>query len=232
MNFKQPLSIKKYSRKIKLYFSSIHAINLKWLQHTTLFFLITFITVPFILIFMQNMKMNCLFGQTIFSIFYFFLFFQTLNQSAVFSDLNYELASTEDLKVVKTKYAKSQIKKEEVALFSQKIKQCIEQDKLFLVSNFNIKDLSDKTGISIHSLSQVINQEFNMNFFEFINSYRVKYAKTLLIRSDYSNQSIESIGYDSGFGTKASFYTCFKKHTSVTPANFRNNFFLQNKSLD
>jgi AraC-like DNA-binding protein len=213
--------VKVYSIQIKQFLSDIHSVNLLWLKQVTLFFLIIFLTLPILLILMQNQNMNCLYGQITFSIFYFFLFFRTIHQSAVFSNVDFSIEVQGNIK--KSKYARSQIKEEDITLFYQKIKSCVEKEELYLKPDITIKELSEKTGINIHSLSQIINQEFKMNFFELINSYRVEKAKTLLLSKDFANYSIESIGYDSGFGTKSSFYNVFKKFTAQTPLEFRNN---------
>lgn len=211
--------VKAYSHQIKLYLSNIHKINLLWLKQVTLFFLLAFITIPIFLILMQNMYLNCLFGQIIFSVFYFFLFFRTIHQSAIFSNVDFTLDNHEI--VTKLKYARSQIKEEDVAVLYQKIKNCIEKEELYLKPDITLKELSVKTGIPIHPLSQIINQEFKKTFFELINTYRVEKAKSLLLNKNYATHSIESIGYDSGFGTKSSFFSVFKKFTAQTPLEFR-----------
>lgn len=213
--------VKEYSIQIKQYVSNIHKINLQWLKQVTMFFLLAFITIPVFLILMQNMYLNCLFGQIVFTVFYLFLFFRTIHESAVFSDVSFAVEPKEV--VATSKYAKSIIKGEDIQIMYQKVKSFMDQEEIYLNPNITLKELSDKTGIGIHALSQVINQEFKMNFFELINSYRVEKAKSLLTNEKLLHHSIESIGYDSGFGTKSSFFSVFKKFTSQTPLEFRKN---------
>jgi len=60
-----------------------------------------------------------------------------------------------------------------------------------------------------------------MNFFQFVNHYRVEAVKRML--ADAGNKfSIEAIGYECGFSSKSSFYTVFKSMTGETPVSYRN----------
>lgn len=69
----------------------------------------------------------------------------------------------------------------------------------------------------------MINENQNQNFREFINYYRIEYAKNLLRNPEKKNEKISSIAFDSGFGSVTSFNIVFKKHTSTTPQLYRKN---------
>jgi len=97
----------------------------------------------------------------------------------------------------------------------------MQKDKPFLESEITINRLADLLGTSIHKLSQVINEEHNRNFFDFINYYRINEVKKLLSDSTIDDFKIESIAYDCGFNSKSSFYAIFKKHTHLTPTEYR-----------
>ncbi len=51
---------------------------------------------------------------------------------------------------------------------------------------------------------------------------RVEQAKTLLLDPEYENYTITSIGLESGFNSKSTFYTVFKKYSGSTPVEFKN----------
>lgn len=101
-----------------------------------------------------------------------------------------------------------------------RIETLFNQDKPFLESGFNQRKLSDQTGIPIHHISAVINKEYKINFSDYVNSFRVDFAKELLLKFDEKDDKVENVAYDSGFNSKASFYRAFKKHTSTTPRLF------------
>jgi AraC-like DNA-binding protein len=66
----------------------------------------------------------------------------------------------------------------------------------------------------------VINQGFNQNFFDYINTYRCEQVKRLLKGPDKGFTVTEAM-YQSGFNSKSSFNKEFKKLTGQTPKEFR-----------
>lgn len=101
------------------------------------------------------------------------------------------------------------------------ILEIIETKQLYLNTEFTIFELSKELNINYKYISQAINQGLNKNFVTFVNEYRVEHAKKLLLNPSHSNFTIEAISEMSGFKSKSSFNTFFKKHTGLTPSEFR-----------
>ncbi|MCB0372566.1 MAG: AraC family transcriptional regulator, partial [Muricauda sp.] len=76
--------------------------------------------------------------------------------------------------------------------------------------------------IGRNNASQVINEHFNLSFFDFINKYRVEEAERLL----ESNQlmTITDIAFEAGFNNRVSFYKAFKKVHDITPTEYKDHF--------
>ena len=68
----------------------------------------------------------------------------------------------------------------------------------------------------------MINESFHQNFYDFVNTYRIKESKRLLKDPESEKYKIISIAYDSGFSSKSSFYKAFKKSTGITPGEYLN----------
>ncbi|QIA08575.1 helix-turn-helix domain-containing protein [Draconibacterium halophilum] len=121
------------------------------------------------------------------------------------------------------KYANSNLTPEQSSTLKVKIQEYMETHEPYLESQIRIKDLAKQTKISTHQISQVLNESFHQNFYEFINSYRVKKAIALI--EDPANESLtfSAIGFEAGFNSKTTFYQAFKKATGTTPAQFRRN---------
>ena len=105
----------------------------------------------------------------------------------------------------------------------QKLLQFMETNKPYLKSDLKISELADSLSVPYHQLSQLINDEFLVNFYDFINKYRVEDAKKLLIE-DNRNYKILAIAYEVGFNSKATFNRVFKKFTDHTPSGFKEKF--------
>ncbi|MEQ9297789.1 MAG: helix-turn-helix domain-containing protein [Cyclobacteriaceae bacterium] len=87
--------------------------------------------------------------------------------------------------------------------------------------NITVKALAASLDISDRELSQIINEELGLNFYDFINYHRIEDAKVLLTTESGRKFSILGIAYEVGFNSKSSFYTAFKKFTGTTPSSFQ-----------
>lgn len=99
----------------------------------------------------------------------------------------------------------------------------IEENKYFLNPDCSIENLAKKIGTNRQYISQLINSRFHTNFNNFINKYRIKEARKLLIDSDYDKYTIEAIALKSGFRNRTSFNNAFKHFTGLTPSFFKKN---------
>ncbi len=87
-------------------------------------------------------------------------------------------------------------------------------------SELKLNELAKNLSIQPYNLSQVINEQYKMNFFDFINTYRVDEAKHKLCNSA-TNETILSIAFSVGFNSKTAFNRAFKKNTQMTPSQFK-----------
>ncbi len=108
------------------------------------------------------------------------------------------------------------------------IKECIKKldylmeiEKVYRDETISLQSLSEKLSITPHQLSRIINEKLNKNFPDFINTYRVEEAKKILADPRQTDRKILTIAFDVGFNTKVAFNTAFKKHTRMTPSQFR-----------
>lgn len=106
----------------------------------------------------------------------------------------------------------------------QKIRMLFETEACYLNSDLNMTQVAEKIGIPSRDISQVINENEQQNFSEFVNRYRIEKAKNLLIDVSYAQEKIASIAYDCGFGNVTSFNLAFKSATLLTPSQYRNKF--------
>jgi len=73
-------------------------------------------------------------------------------------------------------------------------------------------------------LSQIINENLHLSFFDFINSYRIKEAGKRLVSSDYQKYTILAIAMNVGFNSKSAFNMAFKKFTNKTPSEYKKQY--------
>jgi AraC-like DNA-binding protein len=119
------------------------------------------------------------------------------------------------------KYEKTRLDEDKAQQYLQDLLDHMEEERPFIRSTLTLQELSDELSIASHQLSQVINDRLQKNFFDFINGYRVKEVQTRLLAPEAQNLTILAVALDSGFSSKSSFNTIFKKHTQMTPSQFK-----------
>ncbi len=94
------------------------------------------------------------------------------------------------------------------------------ENKYYRDSNLNIRTLSQQLDMPYHELSNLINQKYNRNFNEFINSFRISEVEEALRSGQHTSLTIMGIAQKAGFKSSSVFYTAFKKEKGITPVAF------------
>ncbi len=104
---------------------------------------------------------------------------------------------------------------------AEALNDLMQREKLYRDTDLKLETLAQKLGVERHYVSQVINQHFGVNFFEYINLLRIEEAKTLLLTTDAATLNIIEIAYQVGYNTKNTFNAAFRRIVGVTPTEFR-----------
>lgn len=94
-------------------------------------------------------------------------------------------------------------------------------EKLYLQPDVTIDLLAESLQVPTRDLSMIINRHFEVNFYEFINRYRIQEAMRLLRSADGEGKTITDIYLEVGFNSKSVFNTFFKKAAGMTPSQYR-----------
>lgn len=94
----------------------------------------------------------------------------------------------------------------------------VNEEKIFLEPDIGLQNLAERIGVSAHNLSAVLNNHIKTSFYLYINQRRIMYAKQLLAETD---DFITDIAINSGFSSRSSFYSMFKKCSGITPKQYR-----------
>lgn len=117
------------------------------------------------------------------------------------------------------KYSDKIIAEEEAKAWLTQLTSLMEEEKLYKNSMTNMPQLAKKLGMSTPKFSQLLNDNLNKSFSVFINEYRIEEAKKLLSREN--PPKMEDVAEQCGFNSQSTFYSAFKKITSLTPAKFK-----------
>jgi AraC-like DNA-binding protein len=140
----------------------------------------------------------------------------TSNSSVLFD-------SKEPLVKEKNRYEKSGLNPEKLNEFETIIVRHVEKTKIYLNTELTLEDLSERTRLPKHHITQVLNEKMKKNFYSFINEYRIIEASRLL-REHSKSVNMLSLAIDCGFNSKSSFNNYFKKIMQETPSSYRKKF--------
>ena len=104
---------------------------------------------------------------------------------------------------------------------TRKLKHLMEDEKVYSDADISLQSLAEQLSISPHQLSQLLNEKLDRNFPDFVNSYRIEEAKRILKSPKGAQQKIDSVAFEVGFNTSVAFYRAFKKHTNITPTQYK-----------
>lgn len=207
-----------YNRLIGEFYSSVEGRDLTWVRIITTVFLLTAV---FSLVagflgrsFFNQEDYLVFIPSLLFSTMLFSIGFLGFRQRFTISDYRKELNVKESHRepgINLQDKTREKIKGELLILFEEK--------EYFRKTDLRITDVSAVLGTNRSYISSIVNVDYDSTFSDFVNKYRVEYAKKLLL--DKRNHVLDYIAEESGFASVNSLLRAFKKETALTPGQFR-----------
>lgn len=170
----------------------------------------------FILIDLQRSYNLCPYTTSFYFLTFFFLinilFYITLQKPEILRNI--------------VKYKHSQLNNDDKEKYSKQLFAYIKDYKPYLDPELTLAKLSKLLSIPSRHLSQIINEQTEKNFYDFINYYRIEESKILLKEKLRNEKYISEILFTVGFNSRSSFNTAFKKYTGYTPSDYREKYFV------
>ena len=221
-----------YRKQLKNVFSNNEGKELKWMNWLLLVAISTWLF-SLVTVFTSNLFDNFLFSLRTESLLSLLLIWSLahfgLQQKPGFIDQNddgaEDLTSQNDNEDSTlngpTKYQRSALDTEQSKRIANKINDIMEKEKLYLDSNLTLQKLSNYVAISPNYISQTLNETLSMNFFDFINKWRIEAAKPKILANQ---DTVLDVALEVGFNARSSFYKAFKQETGKTPSEFRKQY--------
>ena len=214
------LLIKKYKKASLNKFSSVQQINLGWLSSTIIFFMALFV-LSLINTFLEMSALSKFYPLSLLIIivllFYFInkVIFKALHNPDYFSWMQ------EDQPADKVKTGDFNTLPDRTEALDA-LADFMRVNKPYLNPDLTVDTLAKGLRMQAKDLSRLINDNLQQNFFDFVNRYRIQEAQSLLTDNADKKITVLEILYQSGFNSKSSFNTLFKKYTGITPTDFKN----------
>ena len=222
------LKIRRYAARVENWFSDTERMSISWLHKITVLGLVMFVlwdagVAAQIFHYFRHSPYFPLLHLTLIATICLMTTYHVIRQPDIFTASRDMKALDDDRKesgAAKEKYAKQSIDPVMQKEYLDRLLAHMTGEKPFLDEGVTIRSLSEELGIPIHHLSIVINTMLNRNFSTFINEYRVREALSMLEKGG-EDANILSIAFASGFSSKSSFNSAFKKITGKTPSEYK-----------
>lgn len=212
--------INEHERKLGSFYSFEEGVSLKWLKtliNGYLFFVILIIAISIL----EAAGPLMYTFELIVLVFILFIGIKSIHYHQVTQTLAEVMTMEEGTKAESeedNEFNTSDVEDKELA---HRLIETMEEKKPYLNARLTIQGLSRMVSTNYKYLSRHINNEYDMNFVSFVNSYRIKAAKEKLARTEYNKYTIEAIAEMVGFNSKSAFNSWFKKYTKKTPSQYR-----------
>lgn len=199
-------TIPKYHKLLKQRFSYTENINLNWLRIILLsFFVILVLWIIDCLVLDLDIEAMYMLGSLMILMWLCYFIYK---HESVIDELSEPSDNTEAVTIDLTPGDELQ----------QRIKQLFEDERIYLNPQLKLSDVAALTNSNRTYISRCFNEHHGKTFFEFVNEYRVNYAKELL-RS--TSERMEIVAEQSGFSSRQSFHRVFLKIAGCPPEQYR-----------
>ncbi len=220
-------TVKIYDTKIENEFSHTDELNISWTKSFLAIFIIIYFILFIALFFLVHLDYFTDYNRiiaTIFAVSIYILGYKGIRQQAIAIDIKTDEVINNDNPIITFSAEKISIKETSADVSKElieKIKNYMIERKPFLDPDITLSDLARELDIGRNALSFAINSGFKMNFFNFINRYRVEEVIIFLNDPQRDSHNFLNIAYDAGFNSKATFNHIFKKNTGFTPKEYK-----------
>lgn len=193
--------------------------NLHWLRNLLIGMLVIWLVVLLNNSILNSQVNDDLIYVTV-SLFVLFIGFFGFRQGDIFINFPDKFLNEGLITDNKPRYTKSGLKEDQAYEIKNQLEKMITEKKIFLDEDLSLPKLAEMLKIHPNYLSQIINDKFQKNFYDFINSYRIEEFKQLVALEKNKNKTFFALALDCGYNSKASFNSSFKKITGITPSEF------------
>lgn len=124
------------------------------------------------------------------------------------------------LESTKLKYAQSKLSASDIQRLKTELEGIMIEKRPYLNKKLLKAELSDLLGVSNPEMARLLNEGFGMNFFEFVNYYRIKEFIQLAESEKLKNLTFAAIAEEAGFNSKATFNKAFRDIMGKTPREY------------
>lgn len=112
------------------------------------------------------------------------------------------------------------LKEDELQNHKAALEKLMQIEKLYLDPELSLGTVAEKLNLTMTTLSWLINKNYECNFYDFVNRYRISEFLEKLEKKEHKKKTLSSLAFESGFNSRTTFNKFFKKTTQNTPSEY------------
>jgi AraC-like DNA-binding protein len=211
--------LENHNKDLRLFSSSTESNGLAWLKNFLL--IVGVIAATWLNILYFHIDILIPYTPLLYLACLFFLAYFSLQQKEMYDFTDTEKSGlTEIMGKPGPAQRQKRLSEARLNILTEKLRTLIDGDEIYLDNELTLPALAEMLEITTNEASYLINEAYNENFYNFINRHRIEAAKLLLLSGEFKKLNILGIAYQSGFTSKSTFNSTFKKCTGMTPTQF------------
>lgn len=120
------------------------------------------------------------------------------------------------------KYTQSKLSVADMDKLKKELDVLMVQKKPYLNKKLLKAELAEMLGVNNPELARLLNENIGMNFFEYVNYYRIKEFVDLAKTEKAKQLTFFGLAQEAGFNSKTTFHKSFKKLMGTSPSDYFN----------
>lgn len=118
-----------------------------------------------------------------------------------------------------TKYEKLRIPADECQQIVERMNTFLEKHHAYRNPDLKRSDIAKEIHMPVAKLSYIFSQHLKVNYYDYINHYRLEEFKRLIAEGEYQRYTVQALSERCGF-KKSSFFSTFRKVEGMTPTEY------------
>jgi AraC-like DNA-binding protein len=119
----------------------------------------------------------------------------------------------------------------QLGLLAQDLDTYMQRDQAYLDPQLSLQQVATATGYSRNQISHLLNQVLGQSFYRYINQKRLQHLLDGLA-AGHDLQRIDELASAAGFNSQSAFYSCFRRHTGLSPKAYLKQISLRARTED
>jgi len=213
--------LKKHKKRIGRAHSNYEGVDLAWVRN--LIYLAPLLLLSYVFMALIDSPLANNIGDFILVAVFFYVGYSLVRQREIHSISLPPIVEDKPLLTDTQPVQNQLLSEEQLKVLASKLETVMAEQKPYLDPNLNLHQLSVKAELRKPELSYLLNTHFEMNFYAFINHYRIEESKKILSNPEKSHFSMVGVASESGYKSKSTFYSRFKEATGSSPAEYVHN---------